>query len=190
VERDLEIIEERYIMGRKRIHKLIDCICPCGNKFQENEKRVNEGRGKYCGKKCFYKYHGRRSGLKYNIIKENPTWFKKGVIPKTAWKLGDTTGSKNANWKGGVTDENERIRSKERNNAKMKRWRKEVLKRDNYTCVLCDSNKRIEVDHIKPYSLYPELRYNIDNGRVLCRSCHKKTDTYGSKIKTWKPKRF
>ena len=59
-------------------------------------------------------------------------------------------------------------------------WKKAVLERDNYTCVLCDFKTKwatpsdVEVDHIKPFAFYPELRFAIDNGRVLCVPCHKK----------------
>ncbi len=31
-----------------------------------------------------------------------------------------------------------------------------------------------EVDHIRPRSLAPELRYESTNGRLLCRICHRK----------------
>lgn len=61
-------------------------------------------------------------------------------------------------------------------------WRKLVLQRDNYACVICGSTEKIECDHIKPYSKFPDLIYDVNNGRVLCNSCHKKTDTYGGKM--------
>jgi 5-methylcytosine-specific restriction endonuclease McrA len=60
-------------------------------------------------------------------------------------------------------------------------WRILVLKRD-CKCVLCGSTERLECDHIKPFKTHPELRFDISNGRVLCHSCHKKTDTYGGKL--------
>lgn len=55
------------------------------------------------------------------------------------------------------------------------------MKRDGSTCVICGSQERPEADHIKSFRQYPVLRYSIDNGRVLCHECHKKTDTYGAK---------
>jgi 5-methylcytosine-specific restriction endonuclease McrA len=59
-------------------------------------------------------------------------------------------------------------------------WRKAVFERDNYTCVFCNiKGGKLQADHIKPYCLYPDLRWELDNGRTLCFECHKKTDTYG-----------
>ena len=65
-----------------------------------------------------------------------------------------------------------------------------VFRRDNFTCVLCNKSKsgQLEADHIKPWCDFPELRFDIDNGRTLCRDCHKTTDTYGGRIITWRKK--
>jgi 5-methylcytosine-specific restriction endonuclease McrA len=98
-------------------------------------------------------------------------------------KMGQNAGEKHYCWKGGVTPINMKIR----NSKEYKIWREAVFERDNWTCVWCKTKsgkgKRVvlNADHIKPFALFPELRLAIDNGRTLCVSCHKKTDTYGIK---------
>lgn len=62
-----------------------------------------------------------------------------------------------------------------------KAWRLAVIERDGGKCVMCKSERQIEVDHIKDFALYPELRFDINNGRVLCKPCHKNTNNYGFK---------
>lgn len=59
-------------------------------------------------------------------------------------------------------------------------WRKSVFERDNYTCQICGiRGVKIQADHIKPFKYFPELRWELSNGRALCVPCHRKTDTYG-----------
>lgn len=83
-------------------------------------------------------------------------------------------------WKGGLTPLNMKIR----NSVEYKLWRKSVYERDNYTCIWCSQiGGKLNADHIKPFSLFPELRFAIDNGRTLCLDCHKKTDTFGGKAR-------
>lgn len=60
-------------------------------------------------------------------------------------------------------------------------WRKLVLMRDNYTCVICGSKDKLECDHILSVRTHNHLIYSVDNGRTLCAPCHRKTDTYGGK---------
>lgn len=82
-------------------------------------------------------------------------------------------------WKGGVALENDKLRK----SFEYKLWRKAVFERDNYTCIWCgQKGGRLDPDHIKPWSLFPELRFAIDNGRTLCHKCHLTTDTYAGKM--------
>jgi len=60
-------------------------------------------------------------------------------------------------------------------------WRESVFERDNWKCVQCGRGGKVCADHIKAYSQYPELRYEVSNGRTLCLSCHIKTENYGHK---------
>jgi hypothetical protein len=81
-------------------------------------------------------------------------------------------GDKAPRWIDGRTPENERIR----HSLEYKKWRIAVFERDNYSCTHCGDDKggNLNADHIKPFSLFPELRLDVNNGRTLCGECHKK----------------
>lgn len=75
-----------------------------------------------------------------------------------------------------------------RANRMYRDWRLTILLRDAFTCQMCGirgEKARLEVDHIKPFALYPELRFDSLNVRTLCRECHKLTPTYGFKVFTY-----
>lgn len=87
-------------------------------------------------------------------------------------------GEKSYLWKGGITSINQAIRC----SIEYRLWREAVFSRDNWTCVLCSKRGgKLNADHIKRFSDYPELRFAIDNGRTICVPCHKKTDNYCNK---------
>ena len=138
--------------------------------------------------------------------KPNQTAFKKGIIPwnkntkgimkawnkgKEGWTKGTKAGfqkdndygkgDKNWNWQGGITPINQKIR----NSIKFKQWRSDVFTRDNFTCQTCKKTGGIELNahHIKSFSKYPELRFELSNGITLCKECHKLTETY---LNRWK----
>lgn len=84
-------------------------------------------------------------------------------------------------WKGGKSSPNEVSRK----SFEYRLWRSSVFERDNFTCVWCgQKGGNLNADHIKPFALFPELRFAIDNGRTLCVPCHKTTDTFGNKTKS------
>ena len=119
--------------------------------------------------------------------------FKKGLVPWNKGKKGLTS------WNKGLTkeldsrldyirpttfkdqgrcDENMRIRKSRQSLL----WRKAVFERDNYICVWCGQRGgQLNADHIKPLAGYPELIFEISNGRTLCIGCHKKTDNYAGR---------
>ena len=88
-------------------------------------------------------------------------------------------GEKSAGWKGGIYPAHKKIRE----SIEYKLWRKAVFERDGYACIWGGKahGSKINADHIKPFALFPELRFAIDNGRTLCEDCHRKTDTYGTR---------
>lgn len=80
-------------------------------------------------------------------------------------------------WKGGVSTQN-RI---DRTRREYFLWRNSVFERDGFICQFCgQAGGKLQADHIKPFAKFPELRYEISNGRTLCISCHKTTETYGN----------
>jgi len=109
--------------------------------------------------------------------------ISRACLGRTPWNKGKkhpkVSGPRSNFWRGGVSAVHVRLRS----SLEYKIWRRAVFERDNYTCVWCgdDRGHNLQADHIKPFSQYPELRFAIDNGRTLCRSCHMKTPTFGMK---------
>lgn len=150
----------------------ITCVI-CGKKRMVVNSQLS--RASYCSRKC---HDNSQIGSKGYWFGKKRTLEQMGNAVKTMFKNGQMSGSNNPSWKGGITQTN----WSERHLWKYQVWRKEVIKRDNYQCIWCESKENLTVDHIKPFSKYPELRTNIDNGRTLCRSCHLKTPTWGGKV--------
>ena len=181
----------------------------CENIFYIHLFRKDDNkRGKFCSKNCYWKnMKGRKlpedtvnkiilgQSKIYIRRKMLITAYKKGHKPdkpylkghlpwNTGIKRPEITGEKHPNWAGGVGTINEQIRK----SLEYKLVREACYKRDNHTCQECQiRGGELNMHHIKPFALFPELYLALDNVVTLCISCHRKTDTWGysfiSKIK-------
>jgi len=85
---------------------------------------------------------------------------------------GKLVGEKNNLWKGGIS----KITRKERTNfmdtLEYKNWRRNIFKRDDYTCQICGKRGgELRANHIKKYADHPNLRIDDNNGITICRDC-------------------
>jgi hypothetical protein len=79
---------------------------------------------------------------------------------------GKYTGDKASNWKGGINQN-------QRTDNRIFSWKDAVIKRDDYTCQIClERGVFLHIDHIQPWADHIELRFEVSNGRALCRPCH------------------
>lgn len=78
------------------------------------------------------------------------------------------------NWSGFISPSKKLLRDQFR-----KRVGGKVLERDDYTCQLCgERGGQLHVDHIERWADNEEKRFDPDNCRTLCQSCHYKI-TFG-----------
>ena len=147
----------------------------CNKEFKTCLSNVKRGRGIWCSKSCrpawnkgvpntWYNPKGLEIGWKHQVR------FKKGQIAAMKGKPNlKIRGENHYNWKGGITPINKKLRE----SIEYEEWRKKVFERDLYTCQKCgEIGGRLEADHIKPWALYSELRFELNNGQTLCKECH------------------
>lgn len=178
---------KRCMYNRTKVAKI--CIF-CSKPF--TVPPVRRETAKYCSTKCQHSHQmkyklmyfscvecGKQINLSPSHAKRNSEIFcSYSCKGKYYGKIIDINKEKNPNWKGGITPLHRAIRT----SRKYKDWRKSIFQRDNYTCVLCGQRGgRLEADHIKEFSRYPELIFDLSNGRTLCYECHKKTPNYAYK---------
>lgn len=147
---------------------------------------AKKGIQKFCSRKCANKNFpfqltekGRQSMIeKIRLIH---TGRKNSLA--TRKKMSDSArGKKNHNYINGSS----KCREKLYESIFYKDWRRSVFERDNYTCQECFKRGGfLQAHHIKRWSLFPNLRFDINNGKTLCRECHLRKTIRENKI-YWK----
>lgn len=129
-------------------------------------------------------------GVKYTmqnpdtVLKSQKTCMKRyGTKNYGAIYSKEHTKELSPTWKGGVNYSRE-----ERATYEYNQWRKNIFKRDKYTCQCCGSKNGfgktvvLESHHILNWKNNESKRYDIDNGITLCKECHKNFHSkYGKK---------
>ena len=151
----------------KKNGKYFNCL-HCGGLFYRSRYHIESGNCKFCSRECYQQ----------SSLNKRPKPYISELRKKSI-------GEKSPSWKGGITPINIKIR----NSDEYKEWRLAVFERDNYTCQKCGFRSKkgkyipIQAHHIKSFSKYPELRFDIDNGETLCIECHKKTENHAKNKK-------
>jgi thymidylate synthase (FAD) len=86
-------------------------------------------------------------------------------------------------WRGGGSNRSER--------AKIADWftarRSDFLKAARYTCTSCQVvGGKLELHHMEPVSMRPDLAYEDSNIAVLCRDCHRAIHNLRGDAKVWR----
>ena len=131
-----------------------DCVV-CSLKFNVSRSDFERGFGKYCSRSCM--------AMAYTKNEVNPvTRLKKRIQTSLLYR----------------------------------QWRSDVFSRDGFECIFCSSTDSLQADHF-PMSIAELMRkheltdieqaksceelWNINNGRTLCVSCHRKTENFAGR---------
>jgi len=147
----------KKIFSAFKSHRKIYCSMLCKNRSRPDRGGKIINTCKICGKEYTPLRRGEAGKKQEYCSRECRV---KGKSKENHW-----------NWKGGIA-KNHRRETQEYLN-----WRNSVYKKDRYTCRKCGKKCRKEIivaHHIKSWEKHPKLRFKIENGIVLCRSCHKR----------------
>lgn len=183
----LKCTSKYYVQFRRVYPKKVGVCAYCNKDIIAKNSTFNKPNRTFCSISCLTTYRNivnnpasslearsKISASRKHIPRESYLWTKERRIE---WAK-SLQGEKSRFWRGGLTSINRNARS----SVEVKIWRELVFERDDYTCQICFTRgTQLNADHIKPWALYPELRYKVDNGRTLCVGCHIKTDTFGNK---------
>jgi len=155
-----------------------------GNKHSEETKRK-------IGKGNMNKILSKETKEKMSKARLGKSSWNKGIPhpEETRRKISKTLkgcyGSRNSNWKGGLTNLIIGIR----NSLRYRQWRDDIFTHDNFTCQSCgdDRGHNLNAHHIESSSkilqqyeiatveesLGCDKLWSLNNGITLCEDCHK-----------------
>lgn len=163
-------------------------VCDCGGTSICQSGNLTQGTSKSCGckKRMTGTYVKDLVGKKFNKLTALRRDASRMANGKVYWEClcdcGEVISVFTGHLQNGHTKSCGCIQSPKSNSAKIARWRAAVLVSYGFKCLKCGSaDLQLEAHHIRSFTKYPELRYELDNGACLCRTCHRGFhDKYGS----------
>lgn len=176
--RDCQINWKKTKEKNNKKIRIVKCICErCGIEYETTEFKRDRQKYKYCSDKCRYPKLTFYCGTCGNEITSSPSRFKGrehyycSVECERKDRKERFGRENNPSWNPNLTDEE---REDKRKYPEYNEWRKEVFKRDNYTCKSCNTvGGKLNAHHINDYVNFPEQRLDLNNGITLCNICHK-----------------
>jgi hypothetical protein len=178
---------------RKRM--MGNTICLGRKHSQETKDKIgNAHRGVPCPHGPLSDEHKRKIG-DARLGRKRPPFSEEWRRNIGTAHIGVSRGEKSGTWKGGITS----LRKLIRDSYKYRDWRASIFQRDDFTCHGCwKRGARLQADHY-PLTFEQIIRENhittledalsctvlwdIRNGRTMCCSCHRKTETWGTRRK-------
>lgn len=96
------------------------------------------------------------------------------------------SGKNSTLWKNNISlQDRKHMQESRKSNEAYRKWAQLIVSKDNYKCIKCNSNKKLEAHHLDGWHWCKEKRYDINNGVSLCAKCHKNFHSiYGFKNNT------
>lgn len=148
----------------------------CGAVFYAKPAVVARGSARFCSYECMGKSYrntttaqcdhcGGAIKIRASHVRRGRCMYCSNECKYSDWREHP---ERNPNWKGGATAE----RHNPRLAWEYRRWRTAVLERDNHICQECGATSQLHSHHVMSWAEWPSLRFDVPNGRTLCRSCH------------------
>ena len=185
----MSVLRRRENLSEETLHKMSEASRR-ENRSEETLRKMSEAQeGKTLSEETKQKIRDSKTGEKNHFYgkKHTPETIQKmsmsqsdihsieNLSEETIRKMSIShTGEKNHNWKGGISQWRNVLRS----SKSYKNWRKAVFERDDYTCQICNvRGGYLEVHHVKPVrdNKNTLLILDVNNGITLCKKCHDMT---------------
>ena len=134
------------------------CRCDCGSVVEKEIHSLKAGKNNSCG--C----------TRYENIAKTAR-KRRGPLSSRFGKIGPLSPM----YKSDISEEERKTSYRQRKSNEAYVWRKLVFERDKYTCQCCHKKGgKIVAHHMNGWAMFPEQRFDVDNGLTLCEGCHRK----------------